>query len=78
MVVRRIDVLIAATTGLHRLAVAAQRHVKAEGGSRRVPGWLVTVVAVLMGAPFWFDAVGRLTNLRATGKPPTSRALGET
>jgi hypothetical protein len=43
----------------------------------RAPGWLVTVLAVLMGAPFWFDAVGRLTNLRASGNPPNSRAIGE-
>jgi hypothetical protein len=36
-----------------------------------VLGWLITIVALSMGAPFWFDAVGRLVNLRAAGKRPT-------
>ncbi len=36
----------------------------------RVLGWLITILALSMGAPFWFDAVGRLVNVRAAGKPP--------
>lgn len=36
-------------------------------------GWLVTAVSVLFGAPFWFDLLQRLVNLRGTGsKPPAS------
>jgi hypothetical protein len=35
-----------------------------------VPGWLITTFAVLMGAPFWFDIVGRVANLRSSGNPP--------
>ena len=36
----------------------------------RMIGWLITILAISMGAPFWFDAVSRLVNLRAAGKPP--------
>jgi hypothetical protein len=32
-------------------------------------GWLMTGVAVAMGAPFWFDILGKLINVRNTGKP---------
>lgn len=36
-------------------------------------GWLVTATSVLFGAPFWFDLLQRLVNLRGTGgKPPAS------
>jgi hypothetical protein len=33
-------------------------------------GWLITAFAVALGAPFWFDALGRLSRLRSTGKKP--------
>ncbi len=36
----------------------------------RAVGWLITVIAISMGAPFWFDLVNRLANLRATGPRP--------
>jgi hypothetical protein len=53
----------------------------APDGSRHIPtdfwGWLtkvmglvVTTIAVSFGAPFWFDALKNLVNLRAAGKPP--------
>jgi hypothetical protein len=32
-------------------------------------GWLMTGVAVAMGEPFWFDILGKLINVRNTGKP---------
>jgi len=35
-----------------------------------VAGWLLTAAAVSLGAPFWFDLLGRFTRLRATGDPP--------
>jgi hypothetical protein len=31
-------------------------------------------MAAAMGAPFWFDALNRLVNLRNTGKIPESKA----
>jgi hypothetical protein len=33
-------------------------------------GWLLTVIAISLGAPFWFDALGKLANLRTTGEKP--------
>jgi len=30
-------------------------------------GWLLTAVALSLGAPFWFDTLGRLVKLRASG-----------
>ena len=30
-------------------------------------GWLLTIAAISLGAPFWFDLLGRFANLRATG-----------
>ena len=36
-------------------------------------GILFTVVAVSMGAPFWFDIVNKFINVRLSGGPPPSR-----
>jgi hypothetical protein len=33
-------------------------------------GWLITAVAISLGAPFWFDALGKVSQLRAAGKKP--------
>lgn len=35
-----------------------------------VPGWLVTVFAMLMGAPFWFDVIRKVANVSSAGDPP--------
>ena len=38
-----------------------------------VAGWILTAIAIAMGAPFWFDLLGRVARLRSTGvRPPTS------
>jgi hypothetical protein len=36
----------------------------------KIVGLLLTAVAISFGAPFWFDALNKLVNLRATGDPP--------
>jgi hypothetical protein len=36
-------------------------------------GWLLTAIAISLGAPFWFDALGRLANLRMAGKNPEEK-----
>ena len=33
-----------------------------------VAGWIITAIFVSLGAPFWFDALGRIVNLRQAGK----------
>jgi hypothetical protein len=35
-----------------------------------LPGWFVTVLALSLGAPFWFDTLNRFINLRSAGKAP--------
>ena len=41
----------------------------------KIFGLAATVLAVLMGAPFWFDILNRLANIRGNGaKPPTAAA----
>jgi len=35
-----------------------------------IPGWLLTMVAVSLGSPFWFDTLNRFMSVRAGGKPP--------
>jgi hypothetical protein len=39
----------------------------------KVLGWLMTALAISFGAPFWFDMLNRLTNLRTTLKPDDIR-----
>lgn len=36
-------------------------------------GWVISALAVSMGAPFWFDTLQRLLNLRAAGVKPERR-----
>jgi hypothetical protein len=36
----------------------------------KVSGILISSVAVAMGAPFWFDLLNKIVNLRLTGSPP--------
>lgn len=38
-----------------------------------IAGWLLTVIAISLGAPFWFDALGKLANLRLAGKKPEEK-----
>jgi hypothetical protein len=36
-------------------------------------GWLVTIVALTFGAPFWFDLLGKVVTLRSSGKRPANK-----
>lgn len=46
-----------------------------EGGRLRdLFGWLLTALAVLPGASFWFDAIGKILALRAVGRSPSEEA----
>ena len=41
---------------------------------KRVIGWLITTAAISLGAPFWFDLLGKVANLRGSGaRAPTAR-----
>jgi hypothetical protein len=36
-------------------------------------GWLFTVIAVSLGAPFWFDTLNKFMNIRAAGTAPNEK-----
>jgi hypothetical protein len=36
-------------------------------------GWALTAAAASVGAPFWFDLLGRFVNIRNNGKAPTDK-----
>ncbi|HEU5062614.1 MAG TPA: hypothetical protein VFT79_05605 [Solirubrobacterales bacterium] len=39
-----------------------------------IAGWLISIAAISLGAPFWFDALNKLSNLRMAGKKPEEKA----
>ena len=39
---------------------------------KKIGGLLLTVFAVSLGAPFWFDILNKLANLRSSGNKPKS------
>lgn len=41
---------------------------------KHVPGWAMTVLAIVMGAPFWFDLLNKIANLRGSGAKPSAAA----
>jgi hypothetical protein len=40
------------------------------GWANAIVGWLITALATLFGAPFWFDLLQRVTRLRGSGPAP--------
>ena len=36
--------------------------------ARMIVGWLLTIAAISLGAPFWFDLLGKIVHLRASGR----------
>jgi hypothetical protein len=41
-------------------------------------GWLITALAISLGAPFWFDLLNKFINLRNAGKNPDNPAVQTT
>ncbi len=38
-----------------------------------IAGWMMSVLAIMLGAPFWFDLLNKISNIRGAGtKPPSS------
>jgi len=35
-----------------------------------IPGWLLAIAAIMLGGPFWFDFLGKVSRLRGTGPRP--------
>ncbi len=38
---------------------------------KAILGWMVTAIAISMGANFWFDLLGKVINVRNTGGKPS-------
>ena len=53
-----------------------QGHVPSDapGWFSRVLGLLITCLAASLGAPFWFDILNKVANVRSVGKSPNERA----
>ena len=54
------------TNAVHEPFCAMDCHKRGE----TVFGWMITILAVSLGATFWFDLLGKLVNLRLSGEPP--------
>jgi hypothetical protein len=37
-------------------------------------GWILTILAISMGAPFWFDMLNKVMNIRFAGRSPDEKA----
>lgn len=37
---------------------------------RAIPGWIISGIAIAMGAPFWFDLISKISRVRNTGSKP--------
>lgn len=48
---------------------------KLSDAPKHIPGWLLTVAALTLGAPFWFDLLSRVARLRGAGVPEKPRSL---
>lgn len=44
----------------------------------KLAGWSITAFAATLGAPFWFDAMSKLINMRSAGTPPQGVPLPQT
>jgi hypothetical protein len=51
----------------------AQRLVSTLEGPETILGWLITAIATLFGAPFWFDALERIVHLKGSGPSPAEK-----
>jgi hypothetical protein len=41
-----------------------------------IMGWMITAVATLFGAPFWFDALQQIVRLKGSGPSPAEKRAG--
>lgn len=45
---------------------------------KNIIGYIITALAISLGAPFWFDLLNKVVQLRNSMKQPTSRQAGQT
>ena len=51
-----------------------QGPIKGMGIFEKILGLLLTIVAISLGAPFWFDVLNKIVNLRSAGRSPEELA----
>jgi hypothetical protein len=42
-----------------------------------VLGWVITALATLFGAPFWFDTLQQIIRLKGSGPSPVEKILNK-
>ncbi|MFL5764188.1 MAG: hypothetical protein ACJ77K_09620 [Bacteroidia bacterium] len=42
-----------------------------ESAGKKLGGWLMTIMAICLGAPFWFEVLAKIANIRSSIKPPS-------
>jgi len=58
------------TISIEQIKNTVDNTVQKQGGWFKVPfGWLITAIALSMGAPFWFDQLNRIMSVRNAKKP---------
>jgi hypothetical protein len=48
-----------------------------EGALATLAGWAISIIAIGLGAPFWFDLLNRLVSLRQTGPRPADSIVAD-
>ncbi|HSV10602.1 MAG TPA: hypothetical protein VLI68_07535 [Hanamia sp.] len=39
---------------------------------KHIAGWLATILAIILAAPFWFDILNKISNLHGSGPKPSA------
>ena len=50
------------------------RSLPSPAGAELFLGWLISAVATLFGAPFWFDALQQIVRLKGAGPSPAEKS----
>src|SRR5271156_5614312 len=54
----------------------ALKNLESWNGLQMLAGWLITAVATLFGAPFWFDMLEQFVRLKGSGPSPAEKRSG--
>ncbi len=57
-------------TTLWNYMVLSLKTIASQVSIQKIIGWLVTALAITLGAPFWFDMLKKVVNIRNTGSKP--------
>jgi hypothetical protein len=69
--------IAASISGFNKLCITPPQSNNQTNLALKVFGILLTALAARQGAPFWFDILKRLVNLRATGANPAEKGAGK-